>query len=87
MEFKVNWEGLQRRVMGWLRDLILIFGMWCIWLVNKYVTNLEIQTVITGFLIAIISITVLKQEYFVSIDNRAYLLEQELLEMKKKDGN
>ena len=85
VKFKPNWEGMKRRVMGWLRDMILIFGMWCIWLVNKYVLDPEIKVVITGFLIAILAITILKQEYFVSIDNKAYLLEKELLELKSRD--
>ena len=84
MDIKFDMEGLKRRFMGWLRDMILIFGMWCIWLVNKYVLDTEIKVVITGFLIAIIAITVLKQEYFVSLDHKAYLLERELLEIKNR---
>lgn len=84
MEFKPDWEGMKRRIVGWMRDLILIFGMWCIWLVNKYVINEEIKVIITGFLITIIAITVLIREYFVSVDNKLLSLEREYDRIKRK---
>ena len=84
MEYKPDWEGLKRRVVGWARDMILIFGMWCIWLVNKYVLNQEIKVIITGFLITIIAITVLIREYFVSVDNKLLSLEREYDRIKNR---
>ena len=84
MEFKFDWESIKRRVVGWLRDLILIFGMWCIWLVNKYVMDREIMAIITGFLITIICITVLIREYFVTVDQKVIAMERELYDLKKK---
>ena len=84
MDVRFDWEALKRRVVGWLRDLILIFGMWCIWLVNKYVMDREIMAIITGFLITIICITVLIREYFVTVDQKVIAMERELYDLKKK---
>ena len=84
MEYKPDWEGLKRRVVGWARDMILIFGMWCIWLINKYVSDKEIMVVLTAFLITIISITVLIREYQVTVDSKVVTLERELYDLKRK---
>ena len=84
MELKFDKDAIKRRFMGWLRDGILILAMWCIWLTREYVINEGIKTVMTGFLIAIICITVFRQEYYVMVDNRALILEKELLELKKR---
>lgn len=83
MEFKFDLEGLKRRIVGWARDMILIFGMWCIWLVNKYVLDIEIKNVITSFLITIIAITILIREYQVTVDNKLLSLEADLERQKK----
>ena len=84
MELNMDWEALKRRIVGWMRDLILIFGMWCIWLVNKYVIDPEIKVIITSFLITIISITVLIREYFVTVDQKVISLERELQKIKSR---
>ena len=83
MELKFDKDAFKRRFMGWLRDGILILSMWCIWLTREYVIDEGIKAVMTGFLIAIICITVFRQEYYVIVDNKAVQLERELNKIKK----
>lgn len=82
MDFKINFDSFIRRLVGWLRDLILVFSMWSIWLVRDYVDDLEIKNVVTGFLITVIVITILIREYIVSLDNTVIGYELELQKIK-----
>lgn len=74
-----NWK---RRLLGWSRDLILVFAMWSVWLVREYVpdTELVIKNVITGFIITILTLTILVREY---VDYTIVALEAQLLALKQ----
>ena len=52
MNIKIDFEALKRRIVGWLRDLIIVFAMWSIWLVRDYLLDIEIKNIviITGML-------------------------------------
>lgn len=84
MDFKINFQSLRRRLVGWLRDLIIVFAMWSIWLVRDYMSDLETKNVVTGFLITIIVITILIREYIVSLDNTIISMDLELERIKNK---
>lgn len=73
-----NWK---RRLLGWARDLILIFGMWSIWLVRNYLAEPFIENVVTIFLVIIISLTILVREY---VDYTIIALEAQLFAIKNK---
>jgi len=83
MEIKLrlsnNWK---RRLLGWSRDLILVFAMWCIWLVREYVPDSEmtIKNVITSFIVTILALTILVREY---VDYTIVSLEAQLMALKK----
>ena len=81
---EVNFELLKRRVVGWMRDLLLVFGMWCIWLVRDYVANEGIKNVVTGFLITMIAIVILIREYVVTLDQKIIGYELELERIKRR---
>ena len=66
---KIDFQALKRRIVGWLRDLIIVFAMWSIWLVRDYLPDLEIKNTVTGFLITILAIVILIREYIVALDN------------------
>ena len=83
VDFKLDFIALKRRIVGWLRDLILIFAMWSIWLVRDYLDDLEIKNIVTGFLITILVIVILIREYIVSLDNTIMSLELDLARLKK----
>ena len=83
VDFKLDFNALKRRIVGWLRDLILIFAMWSIWLVRDYLDDLEIKNIVTGFLITILVIVILIREYIVSLDNTIMSLELDLARLKK----
>ena len=84
MDFKVNFVSLKRRIVGWLRDLIIVFSMWSIWLVRDYLADLETKNIVTGFLITILVIVILIREYIVSLDNTITSLELDLARLKNK---
>ena len=46
VDFKLDFIALKRRIVGWLRDLILVFTMWSIWLVRDYLPDLEIKNIV-----------------------------------------
>lgn len=85
MDFKLDFEALKRRIIGWLRDLIIVFTMWSIWLVRDYLTDLEIKNIVTGFLITILVIVILIREYIVSLDNKIMAFDLELARLKGKN--
>ena len=85
MDFKLDFEALKRRIIGWLRDLIIVFTMWSIWLVRDYLEDLEIKNVVTGFLITILVIVILIREYIVSLDNKIMAFDLELARLKNKN--
>ena len=66
---KIDFQALKRRIVGWLRDLIIVFAMWSIWLVRDYLPDIETKNIVTGFLITILTIVILIREYIVSLDN------------------
>ena len=84
MDFKINFQGLVRRIVGWLRDLILVFSMWSIWLVRVYLPDLETKNIVTGFLVTVIVITIIIREYIVSLDNTIANMELDLERIKSK---
>ena len=84
MDFKINFQSLVRRVVGWLRDLILVFSMWSIWLVRVYLPDLETKNIVTGFLVTVIVITIIIREYIVSLDNTIINMELDLERIKSK---
>lgn len=85
MEIKLrlsnNWK---RRLLGWSRDLILVFAMWTIWLVREYVpdTEMTIKNVLTSFVVTILALTILVREY---VDYTIVSLEAQLMALKKRD--
>ena len=84
MDFKVNFDSFVRRLVGWLRDLILVFSMWSIWLVRDYLHDIDIKNVVTSFLVTVIVITILIREYIVSLDNTIIGYELEFERIKNK---
>lgn len=84
VDFKINFDSFVRRLVGWLRDLILVFSMWSIWLVRDYMPDLATKNVVTGFLIAVIVITILIREYIVGLDNAIIGMELELEKIKRR---
>lgn len=85
VDFKLDFNALKRRIVGWLRDLIIVFTMWSIWLVRDYLPDLETKNIVTGFLITILVIVILIREYIVSLDNTINSLELDLARMKKQN--
>lgn len=85
MDFKVNFQALKRRIVGWLRDLIIVFIMWSIWLVRDYMDDIETKNIVTGFLITILVIVILIREYIVALDNKIIAFDLELARLKKND--
>ena len=85
VDFKLDFIALKRRIVGWLRDLILVFTMWSIWLVRDYLDDLEIKNIVTGFLITILVIVILIREYIVALDNKIIAFELEMARIKKND--
>jgi hypothetical protein len=83
MEIKIN-RAWKMRVVGWLRDIILILGMWSIWLVREYMSSPFHEDVVTGFLITIIAIIVLIKEYVVNVDTKIQEFEREYNRIKKE---
>ena len=82
-QFKINFDMLKRRIVGWLRDLIIVFIMWSIWLVRDYLHDVEIKNIVTGFLITILVIVILIREYIVSLDNTIIGFELEMARIKR----
>lgn len=80
MEVKIS-NRWKQKIMGWARDLILVFSMWCIWLTDVYMIECLQQWVVRVFLIAIIVIIILIREYQ---DATIYQLEQELKNIKNR---
>ena len=80
MSLSNNWK---RRILGWSRDLILILGMWSIWLVRDYIpdVNINIKNILTAFLVSMIGLTVLIREY---VDYTLFTLEAQLEILKAK---
>lgn len=66
MEIKINIDW-KNRLLRWAHDLVLIFSMWSIWLVRVYLIDIFYANVVTGFLIVIIVLTVLYEEYYESM--------------------
>ena len=85
MNVKVDFEALKRRIVGWLRDLIIVFAMWSIWLVRDYMPDLETKNIVTGFLVTILVIVILIREYIVSLDNKIIGFELEMARIKARD--
>ena len=84
MDFRMDFVALKRRIIGWLRDLIIVFTMWSIWLVRDYLADIEIKNIVTGFLITILVIVILIREYIVSLDNKIMAFDLELARLKNK---
>ena len=82
---KIDFDALKRRVVGWLRDLIIVFAMWSIWLVRDYMPDLETKNIVTGFLVTILAIVILIREYIVSLDNKIIGFELEMARIKARD--
>jgi len=80
MEIKISGHWKQK-IMGWARDLIIVFAMWSIWLTDVYMAESFQQLVVRIFLIAVIAITILMREYQ---DYTIYHLEEELQELKNR---
>ena len=87
MEMKIDFDALKRRIVGWLRDLIIVFSMWSIWLVRDYLDDVEIKNIVTGFLITILVIVILIREYVVSLDNKIMGFELAIANLKARDKN
>ena len=85
MDLKINFDALKRRIVGWLRDLIIVFSMWSIWLVRDYMPDIETKNIVTGFLITILVIVILIREYIVALDNAITALELDLARLKNKN--
>jgi len=85
MDLKINFDALKRRIVGWLRDLIIVFSMWSIWLVRDYMPDVETKNIVTGFLVTILVIVILIREYIVALDNTITALELDLARLKNKD--
>lgn len=66
MEIKINlnWKN---RLLRWAHDLVLIFSMWSIWLVRVYLIDKFYANIVTGFIIVIIVLTILYEEYYESM--------------------
>ena len=82
---KIDFQALKRRIVGWLRDLIIVFAMWSIWLVRDYMPDLETKNIVTGFLVTILAIVILIREYIVSLDNKIIGFELEMARIKARD--
>ena len=80
MEIRIG-NHWRQKVMGWARDLLIVAAMWCIWLTDIYMPEIEQKVYVRIFLIAIICIVILTREYQ---DYIAYQLEKELEEIKNK---
>lgn len=85
MTYQIDFPALKRRIVGWLRDLIIVFTMWSIWLVRDYLADVETKNIVTGFLITILVIVILIREYIVALDNTIMALELEMARLKKND--
>lgn len=66
MEIKISIDW-KNRLLRWAHDLILIFCMWAIWLVRVYLPDIFYANIVTGFLIVIIVLTILYEEYYESM--------------------
>ena len=73
----------KERIIYWCRDLIIVFSMWSIWLVRVYMPSIAQTNVVTGFLITIITITILLGEYYRVVDYTVRELDNELNRLKK----
>lgn len=67
----------KERIIYWCRDLMIVFGMWSIWLVRVYMPDVPQKTVVTVFIGIIIAITILLGEYYRVIDYTVRELERE----------
>lgn len=73
----------KERMVQWSRDLVIVFAMWCIWLVSVYMPDLGQKNVIRVFLGLIIAIIILLGEHYRSVDYAVRDLEKELIDLKK----
>jgi hypothetical protein len=78
IKLSLKWRN---RLMRWARDLILIFGMWSIWLVRVYTPDIIHANIITGFQIAILAIVIIYEEY---TDTLLTYFESELYRLKSQ---
>ena len=83
MEIKLN-EIWKERIIYWCRDLVIVFSMRSIWLVNVYMVDSAQKTVVTVFIGLIIAITILLGEYYRVTDYTVRGLEAELKEIKAR---
>lgn len=80
VELKLTYQWKQK-IVGWCRDLVIVFGMWIIWLTDVYMPESGQQMAVRIFAIAIIVITILIREY---VDFSIISLENELQRLKQK---
>ncbi len=71
------------RVINWMRDLIIVFGVWAALLVRRYMIDEPMKNVVTAFLITIVVIIILLGEYYRNVDYTVRDLETELNRLKK----
>ena len=82
VELKLSYQW-KERIIGWMRDLILILGMWSIWLIHDYMPDERIMIILTWFIGTMIALVVLIKEYIVSIDSKILEFDRELEKIKK----
>jgi hypothetical protein len=67
----------KERIVYWCRDLVIVFGMWSIWLINVYMPDIAQKIAVTVFIALIIAFTIVLGEYYRVVDYTIRSLEEE----------
>jgi len=78
-------EKWKSRFVLYLKETIIILGMWSIWLIHEYVINNAIMVILTIFIVLIIVIEVITREAEYSRSVNTKKLEDELNRLKNKN--
>lgn len=70
------------RIVSWMRDLIIVFGMWSIWLISVYMEYAMYKYIVMSFIGIIIGIIILLGEHYRAVDYKVREYELELKRIK-----
>lgn len=73
----------KERIISWLRDLIIVFGMWSIWLISVYMDYVKYKYIVMTFIGIIIGIIILLGEHYRAVDYKIREYEREYKRLKK----